>query len=581
MGSIKRYMKFVKPYRLQIIATLIIGIIKFAIPLLIPLLIKYLIDEVIINDALTSEEKLVHLGIALGVTAFIFVIIRPPIEYYRQYFAQWTASKILFDIREKLYAHLQRLGLKFYSNKKTGEVISRVINDVEQTKEFVVTGLMNVWIDFATIVITASIMFSLDWKLTIVSLLMFPFYAISIKYFFGNLRKLTRQRSQALAEVQGYLHERVQGVAVIKSFAIEDHEKELFHETNSNFLNKALKHTSWNAKAFAVVNTITDISPLLVIGYASFEVIQGNLSIGTMVAFTGYIERLYNPLRRLVNSSTTLTQSIASMDRVFDLFDEEYDIQDKPNAISIKKAKGEITFDNVTFSYEEDGRNVLKNIDLEIKEGQTVAFVGMSGGGKSTMVSLIPRFYDVTGGRILLDGIDIRDLKQKDLRDQIGMVLQDNILFSDTVKENILLGKPDATDEEVVRAAKAANAYDFIMKLPQGFDTKVGERGVKLSGGQKQRIAIARVFLKNPPILILDEATSALDLESEQLIQEALDKLARDRTTLIVAHRLSTITHADKIVLVEHGEIVEMGTHDELMAQKGHYHDLFTVQQLD
>lgn len=581
MGSIKRYMQFVKPYRVQIIATLFIGVIKFAIPLLIPLLSKYLIDDVIVNEALSKQEKFSQLGIAMGLMALIFIFLRPPVEYYRQYFAQWTANKVLFDIREKLYVHLQKLGLKYYSNKKTGEIISKVINDVEQTKDFVVTGLMNVWIDLATIVITVTIMFTMNVKLSLISLLMFPLYGFSVKYFFGNLRKLTRERSQALAEVQGYLHERVQGVSVIKSFAIEEHEKKRFYKTNNNFLHRAIKHTSWNAKAFAVVNTITDISPLLIIAFASYEVILGNLTVGTMVAFIGYIDRLYNPLRRLVNSSTTLTQAIASMDRVFHLLDEEYDIVDKIDAKPIKKTEGNIEFDSVSFAYEETERPVLEHINLQITKGQTVAFVGMSGGGKSTLVSLLPRFYDVTGGSILLDGTDIRDLKVKDLRDQIGMVLQDNILFSDTVKENILLGKPDASDEEVIHAAKLANAYDFIMNLPQGFDTKVGERGVKLSGGQKQRIAIARVFLKNPPIIVLDEATSALDLESEHLIQEALDNLARDRTTLIVAHRLSTITHADCIVLIEHGKIVEKGTHDELMAKKGHYYDLFTVQQFD
>jgi subfamily B ATP-binding cassette protein MsbA len=574
-------MQFVKPYRVQIIGTLFIGVIKFAIPLLIPLLSKYLIDDVIVNETLSKQEKISQLGIAMGLMALIFIFLRPPVEYYRQYFAQWTANKVLFDIREKLYAHLQKLGLKYYSNKKTGEIISRVINDVEQTKDFVVTGLMNVWIDLTTIVITVTIMFTMNVKLTFISLLMFPFYGFSVKYFFGNLRKLTRERSQALAEVQGYLHERVQGVSVIKSFATEEHEKKRFYKTNNNFLQRAIKHTSWNAKAFAVVNTITDISPLLVIAFASYEVILGNLTVGTMVAFIGYIDRLYNPLRRLVNSSTTLTQAIASMDRVFHLLDEEYDIVDKIDAKPIKKTEGNIEFDSVSFSYEETERPVLDHINLQITKGQTVAFVGMSGGGKSTLVSLLPRFYDVTEGRILLDGTEIRDLKVKDLRDQIGMVLQDSILFSDTVKENILLGKPDATDEEVIHAAKLANAYDFIMNLPQGFDTKVGERGVKLSGGQKQRIAIARVFLKNPPIIVLDEATSALDLESEHLIQEALDNLARDRTTLIVAHRLSTITHADCIVLIEHGKIVEKGTHDELMAKKGHYYDLFTIQQFD
>ncbi|KZO01351.1 ABC transporter ATP-binding protein [Pseudobacillus badius] len=581
MDAIKRYMQFVRPYWWQIIGTLLIGIIKFGIPLLIPILIKYVIDDIVGSGGMTTAEKQHQLFLILGSMLVLFVVLRPPVEYYRQYFAQWTGSKILYDIRDRLFSHIQKLSFRYYANTRAGEVISRVINDVEQTKNFVITGLMNVWLDGATILIAIIIMMTMDVKLTIVSLIVFPFYGLSVRYFFGNLRKLTRVRSQALAEVQSYLHERVQGMSVIKSFAIEEYEQTQFDAQNKNFLTKALDHTRWNAKAFAVVNTITDIAPLLVVGYAGYQVIHGQLTVGTMAAFIAYVDRLYNPLRRLVNSSTTMTQAIASMDRVFELLDEKYDITDKENAKEVGEVKGHIVFENVHFAYDEGEENVLHDIQLDVKAGETVALVGMSGGGKSSLVSLIPRFYDVTAGRILLDETDIRDFKVRSLRDHIGMVLQDNILFSESVKTNILLGKPDATEEEVIAAAKAANAHDFIMNLPEGYDTKVGERGVKLSGGQKQRVAIARVFLKNPPILILDEATSALDLESEHLIQEAMEELAKDRTTFIVAHRLSTITHADRIILIEHGRIVESGSHEELMQKEGGYYRLFQVQQLD
>lgn len=581
MGSMKRYMQFVWPYKWDIVITFLIGVVKFLIPMATPFIMKIVIDDIIGADELTKAQQMEGLAWCIGIVAILFFVIRPPVEFFRQYFAQRVSNRILYDIRTKLYEHLQKLGLKFYSNNRVGDVISRTINDVEQTKEFVMTGLMNIWIDLVTVVIAIGIMMMLDVKLTLITLIALPFYMISVKYFFTKLRALTRERSKALAGVQSYLHERVQGMNIIKSFTLEKHEQGIFAETNGNFLNKALAQTRWNAYTFAVVNTITGLAPVAVLGYAGYHVIQGNITIGTMAAFIGYIDMLYNPLRRLVNSSTTLTQSVASMDRMFELFDEKYDIENKENAIALPPVKGQVTFNDVSFRYNDEGRNVLNNIDFSIQPGQTAAFVGMSGGGKSTIISLIPRFYDVLSGSIKIDGHDVRDVTLETLRGQIGIVQQENILFSDSVRENILMGNPFATDEDMIAAAKAANAHDFIMNLPEGYDTPVGERGVKLSGGQKQRVAIARVFLKNPPILILDEATSALDLESEALIQESLDRLAHNRTTLIVAHRLSTITHADQIIVIDHGELKERGTHAELMSKPGIYHDLFNVQKLD
>ncbi|WP_373895385.1 ABC transporter ATP-binding protein [Virgibacillus sp. CBA3643] len=580
MSSVKQYMSFVKPYKWKILWTILIGIVKFGIPLLMPLILRYVIDNIIGAEASTAD-KVSELFWLMGIAFVVFLILRPPVEYIRQYLAQWVGNKVLYDIRDRLFDHIQKLSLKFYSQTKTGEIISRVIHDVEQSKNFVITGLMNVWLDLATIIIAIAIMLTMDVGLTIVSIILFPLFGFAIKFFYGRLRRLTRDRSQALAEVQGHLHERIQGVPVTRSFALEDYEQGQFETRNANFLDKALKHTDWNAKTFAVTNTITDLAPLLVITYAGYQVINGNLTLGTMVAFVGYMERVYSPLRRLINSSTTLVQAIASIDRVFEFFNVKYDVVDKDNAKELQEIDGKVSIENVSFRYDEEENEVLKNVRLHVQKGETIAFVGMSGGGKSTLISLIPRFYDVTGGAIKVDGMDIRDVKARSLRDNIGMVLQDNTLFSESIAMNIRMGNPDATDEEVVEAAKAANAHAFIEELPYGYDTLVGERGVKLSGGQKQRVSIARVFLKNPPILIFDEATSALDLESEHMIQESLESLAFDRTTFIVAHRLATITHADRIVLIENGEIQEIGTHDELMRMKGGYYDLYQVQDLD
>ncbi|RKJ61361.1 ABC transporter ATP-binding protein, partial [Butyricicoccus sp. 1XD8-22] len=310
MGSIRRYMRFVKPYRWEILLTIGIGILKFAIPLFIPFLTKIVIDDIILEESLSYEEKMTQLFYWLGGTIIVFFIVRPPIEYYRQYFAQHVGNKVLFDIRKELFGHLQKLSLKYYANTRAGEVISRVINDVEQTKNFIMIGLMNLWLDMATILIVIAIMLTMDVQLTIIAIISLPLFAISVKYFFSKLRDLTRKRSQALAGVQSYLHERVSGISIIKSFALEKHEQKIFDKENGEFLDRSLDHTVWNAKSFAVVNTITDIAPLLVIGFAGFVAINGHLSVGTMAAFMGYIERLYSPLRRLINSSTTLTQSI-------------------------------------------------------------------------------------------------------------------------------------------------------------------------------------------------------------------------------------------------------------------------------
>ncbi|BBI34213.1 ABC transporter ATP-binding protein [Cohnella abietis] len=579
MKEFRMYLRFVKPYRWLVAFTLLIGMFKFAIPLAVPLFLQYAVDNILLAD-LPKDDKISRLLELIAVSFVLFVIVRYPIEYFRQYFAQLTTSKILFDLRNKLYAHLQRLSLRFYQERKSGEIISRMINDAEQTKAIVETGMMNIWLDMFTLTIALIIMLTMNATLTLVAILVLPFYAIAVVKMYRRLKAFARSRSAALADMQGYLSEHVVGIPVVKSFTLEQHEKEQFGIKNGEFLKRALALTRWNALTNAIINTLTEIAPLLVLLGGGYLVITERLTLGGFVAFFGFLDRLYTPLRRLVSASNELTQASASLERIMELLNEPVDIKDDPKALPLSKVVGRIEFQQVSFRYREETDYVLRDIELTIEPGQTVAFVGMSGGGKSSLISLLPRFYDVQQGVIRIDGQNISEVTQLSLRSQIGMVLQDNILFSGSVRENIMLGNPHETEHAMQNAALRANAHDFIMSLPQGYETEIGERGVKLSGGQKQRIAIARVFLKDPAILVLDEATSALDLESEHLIQESLQALSDNRTTLVVAHRLSTITHADQIIVIERGEIVERGTHDYLMELGGAYARLYNVQNL-
>lgn len=455
--------------------------------------------------------------------------------------------------------------------------MSYITNDVAALQAALVDSLIELVTESSILIGSLVMMFYLDWKLSLVTLIVVPLIGQAMKIFGRKLKKSGSLIQERTAEITSLLQETISGVRVVKSFAREEHEIERFQNQNDLNFKANMKSVQLSSLLTPTVEFLAAVIVTVILWFGGYQVVNGALTAGALIAFLTYAVNLANPVKRISRVYGTINKAMAAAERVFDVLDTQEDLKDKLDAKELPKISGKVKFDHVSFGYK-DGVNVLHDLSLIANPGQVIAFVGPSGAGKSTIANLIPRFYDVTEGAITIDDIDIRDVTIKSLREQIGVVPQETMLFSGTIKENIRYGRLDATDEEIIEAAKAANAHNFIMNLADGYDTKIGERGITLSGGQRQRMAIARAILKNPRILILDEATSALDTESEEIVQEALDKLMVGRTSFVIAHRLSTIVHADKIVVLDNGRVQEMGTHQELMQTGGLYSHLYNIQ---
>lgn len=570
MKNYLRLLAYIKPYKKRLAAAVVCIIMAAGANLYLPWIIKDMID-----DVLMSKDMLMLNLIAAGILVVMFT--RGVFYYGQSYLVSYVGQRVIIDVRSVLFRKFQKMPLSYYDKQQTGTVMSYITNDVSAMQSAIVDNLIELVTESSILIGSLAMMIYLDWKLSLLTLMTIPLVGFAMKIFGRKLKRSSTVIQERAAEITSLLQESISAIRVVKSFVRENYEIRRFEEQNWKNFQAAMKNVKLTSLLTPTVEFLAAIAVTFIVWFGGYEVVNEVITAGELVAFLTYAVNLANPVKRLSRVYAAIQKAMAAADRVFEVMDLDEKITDVPGAKPLPPIKGQVEFKDITFSYKE-GQPALQHISLKAEPGQMIALVGPSGSGKSTIANLIPRFYDVDSGTITIDGHDIRQVTADSLREQIGLVPQETMLFSTTVMENIRYGRLDATDEEVVEAARAANAEEFIKDLPEGYDTRLGERGLNLSGGQRQRLAIARAILKNPRVLILDEATSALDTESEKIVQDALDKLMVGRTSFVIAHRLSTIFNADQIFVVENGHLREHGTHEELLAAGGLYSNLYNIQ---